>query len=251
MPALHSKVSQALRECYGAAYLERYRRFMEHLKTLVDLFLHIDKHLDSIIASYGSWTYALLFVVIFCETGLVVTPFLPGDSLLFAAGTFAARGSLDFWLTSLLILVAAVVGDAVNYSIGAKIGPKVFEWKNSRIFKPEYLARTQAFYEKYGGKAIVIARFVPIVRTFAPFLAGVGEMKYSRFALYNITGAILWVGLIVGAGYLFSEIPLVKNNFSIVIVAIIVLSIMPAVVEIIRARRESARENAVEDPAAE
>lgn len=213
---------------------------MDVLTQLADIFLHVDKHLDMLIQTYGLWTYAILTLVVFCETGLVVTPFLPGDSLLFAAGAMAARGSLDVYVVALLVFVAAVVGDAVNYSIGKFIGPKVFEYKNSRIFKREYLEKTQHFYEKYGGKTIVIARFVPIIRTFAPFLAGVGEMKYSRFALYNVSGGFLWVLLFVFAGYLFSELPVVKNNFSLVVMMIILISVLPAVIEAIRARRISA-----------
>jgi membrane-associated protein len=168
----------------------------------------------------------------------VVTPFLPGDSLLFAAGAITQQGDLNVHLLAVILLIAAVVGDAVNYAVGAYIGPKVFEKKNSKIFRPEYLARTQKFYEKYGGKAIIFARFVPIVRTFAPFLAGVGSMNYGRFALYNVTGAILWVGLFLYAGYAFGQSEIVKKNFSLVILAIIVISILPAVFEIIKARRE-------------
>lgn len=212
---------------------------MEFLWFLVDFIIHIDKHLDTLISGYGAWTYAVLFLIVFCETGLVVTPFLPGDSLLFAAGTFAARGSLEIFPLMLLLFIAAVVGDAVNYAVGAYIGPRVFEMKHSRIFKPAYLERTKTFYERYGGKAIVFARFVPIVRTFAPFLAGVGSMSYSRFGFYNITGAALWVISLTGAGYLFSEIPFVKNNFSLVILMIIVLSVLPAVIEAIRMRKEA------------
>ena len=206
---------------------------------LIDLFLHIDKHLDTVIQTYGIWTYAILFLIVFCETGLVVTPFLPGDSLLFAVGVFAGRGSLNLVTIGILLLVAAIVGDAVNYACGRFIGPKVFEKPNSRIFRREYLEKTQKFYEKYGSKTIVIARFVPIVRTFAPFLAGVGTMKYSVFAFYNIIGAVLWVTSLVGAGYFFGELPLVKNNFGAVIIAIIVISILPAIIEVIRAKRES------------
>ncbi|MCC6221693.1 MAG: DedA family protein [Deltaproteobacteria bacterium] len=212
---------------------------MEALIQLFDLFLHIDKYLDIIIRDYGAWTYGLLFVVVFCETGLVVTPFLPGDSLLFAAGVFAARGSLDVWLLGLLLFVAAVIGDAVNYAVGAYIGPKVFERKGSRIFRPEYLEKTRSFYNKYGSKTIVIARFVPIVRTFAPFLAGVGSMRYRHFAMFNVSGAVLWVVLFVGAGFLFGELEFVKKNFTVVIFAIILLSILPAAVEACRARRVS------------
>lgn len=210
---------------------------MEHLAQFIDFFVHLDKHLDALILSYGGWSYVVLFLIVFCETGLVVTPILPGDSLLFAAGALSGRGSLDVLLLGVTLFIAAVLGDAVNYKIGQYIGPKVFERKDSKIFKPAYLQKTQEFYDRYGPKTIVIARFVPIVRTFAPFLAGVGKMSYSKFGFYNVTGALLWVGSLVTAGYLFGEIPFVKNNFSLVIFAIIILSIMPAVVEVIRAKR--------------
>lgn len=206
---------------------------------LIDLFLHIDKHLGTIIETYHSWTYLILFLVVFCETGLVVTPFLPGDSLLFATGAFAARGSLDVHSVALLLFVAAVLGDAVNYMVGHFFGPKLLQRPNSRIFKKEYLDRTHRFYEKYGGKTIIFARFVPIVRTFAPFLAGVGTMTYTKFALYNVAGAALWILLFVYGGYMFGDLPIVRNNFSLVILAIIVLSILPAVIEVVKARKES------------
>lgn len=206
------------------------------IATFVDFFLHLDKHLDALIASYGTWTYSILFLIVFCETGLVVTPILPGDSLLFACGALAARGSLDISLLIILLIIAAIAGDALNYSIGHFIGPKVFGWENSRFFKKEYLFRTQAFFERYGGKAIIIARFVPIIRTFAPFLAGVGAMSYHKFAFFNVTGAILWVSSITLAGYIFGELPIVKDNFTIVVFAIIIISILPALIEVIRAR---------------
>ena len=210
---------------------------MSYLVQAFEFFMHIDRHLASIIAEYGVWTYGILFVVVFCETGLVVTPFLPGDSLLFAAGALCTGAGLNVYLVGLLLFVAAVIGDAVNYSIGRFIGPKVFEYKDSRFFKREYLERTQKFYEKYGGKTIIFARFIPIIRTFAPFLAGVGAMSYPKFALYNITGGLLWVMLFVFAGYFFGGIPVVKNNFSLVILAIIILSVLPAVIEVVRAKR--------------
>lgn len=216
---------------------------MELAQYLIDFILHIDQHLDVLLQQYGLWSYLVLFIIVFCETGLVVTPLLPGDSLLFAAGAMAGRGSLDVHILALTLFVAAVLGDAVNYSIGKYIGPKVFERKDSKIFKPQYLQKTQAFYEKYGAKTIVIARFVPIVRTFAPFLAGVGNMNYSRFGAYNITGAALWVGSLTYAGYLFGELPVVKNNFGLVVIAIIVLSILPAVIEVLRARGQAASPN--------
>jgi membrane-associated protein len=203
----------------------------------LDLFLHLDEHLYRVIQDYGAWTYALLFLIIFCETGLVVTPILPGDSLLFAAGTFAASGALDWATLLVLLIVAAVLGDAVNYSIGKYLGPKAFSY---RFLKKEYLARTEQFYERYGAKTIVLARFVPIVRTFAPFLAGVGCMNYWRFARYNVVGAVLWVGLCTLAGYLFGNIPVVKENFSLVILGIVFVSVLPAVVEYWRTRRAAA-----------
>ncbi len=212
--------------------------YMEYLKQFIDLFLHLDAHLGNVIKDYGTGTYIILFCIIFCETGLVITPFLPGDSLLFAVGAFAARGSLNLWLIMGLLLVAAVLGDAVNYAIGRRVGPQVFRKPDSRIFRKEYLERTQKFYDTYGGKTIVIARFVPIVRTFAPFLAGVGEMNYATFALYNISGAILWISSLTLAGYYFSELPMVRDNFGLVIIAIIVISILPAFFEILKARRE-------------
>lgn len=214
---------------------------MEYLLKFIDIFLHLDKHLGLVIQDYGVWTYVILGVIIFCETGLVVTPFLPGDSLLFAAGAFAGRGYLDIKLLIAVLFVCAVVGDAVNYRIGKMLGMKVFEKKDSRIFKREYLEHTQKFYAKYGAKTIVIARFVPIVRTFAPFLAGIGNMSYATFATYNVAGAAIWVFSLTLAGYFFSEIPFVKNNFSVVILAIIIISVLPAVIEILRARREARR----------
>lgn len=214
---------------------------MEHLGSVVDLFLHLDKHLAEVVQTYGAWAYSLLFAIIFCETGLVVTPVLPGDSLLFAAGAIAAAGDLNVHLLALLLIVAAVLGDTVNYHIGKYIGPKVFEMKNSRVFKREYLERTHRFYERHGGKTIILARFVPIVRTFAPFVAGVGEMSYFRFLSYNVVGGIAWVLLFVYGGYFFSELPVVKNNFTLVIFAIIIISVMPAVIEVVRARSAAAR----------
>lgn len=209
---------------------------MDWLHTILDLFLHLDKHLGDVIRDYGTWTYLILFVIIFCETGLVVTPFLPGDSLLFAAGIFSARGDLNpLWLFGLLS-VAAILGDTVNYWIGAYIGPHAFSGK-IRFLKKEHLDRTHAFYEKYGGKTIIIARFVPIVRTFAPFVAGIGAMNYARFIVYNIVGGVLWVGLFVFGGWRFHKIEFVEKNFSIVVLAIIIISVMPMVIEYLRARR--------------
>jgi membrane-associated protein len=209
---------------------------MDLLWRLVDVVLHLDRHLAVLIQDYGVWTYAVLFLIVFCETGLVVTPFLPGDSLLFAVGTFCALGALDLGLVIALLLVAAVLGDAVNYAIGARVGPRVFR-ERSRLFRREYLDRTHAFYERYGPATIVIARFVPIVRTFAPFVAGIGSMSYPRFALYNVTGAVLWIGSLVLGGWAFGNIPVVRRNFSLVILVIIALSILPAAIEVLRHRR--------------
>lgn len=208
---------------------------MEFLTQFLDFFIHLDKHIEEIVNQYHVWTYAILFVVIFCETGLVITPFLPGDSLLFAAGAIASTSELSPHILFLLLAAAGIIGDSVNYSIGHYIGPRAFTGKH-RFLKKEYLQKTHNFYEKYGGKTIIIARFVPIVRTFAPFVAGVGAMTYPKFLTYNVVGAILWVGLLTYAGYLFGEIPIVKRNFSIVILAIIIISVMPMVFEILRAR---------------
>lgn len=211
---------------------------MELLKYLIDLFLHLDKYLSVILQDYGTWTYALLFFVIFMETGFVVTPFLPGDSLLFAAGTFAspALGSpLSIGVLYVLMCIAAIAGDTVNYWIGHYIGPRAFSGE-VRFLKKEYLDRTHAFFEKHGGKTIIIARFIPIIRTFAPFVAGVGAMTYGKFIAYNVIGGITWVTLFTFGGYFFGNLPFVKNNFSFVVVAIILISVMPMVVEFFRAR---------------
>jgi membrane-associated protein len=201
----------------------------------VDFILHMDTHLDLIVRSMGGWSYALLFIVIFVETGLVVMPFLPGDSLLFAAGSLAALGSLNVWALFALLALAAIVGDTVNYWIGHYIGPRVFS-TNSRFLKREYLDRTHAFYEKHGGKTIFLARFIPIIRTFAPFVAGVGRMSYGYFITYNVVGGLVWTALFVFGGYLFGNLPFVKNNFSLVIMAIVVISVLPAVWEALRSR---------------
>lgn len=211
---------------------------MESLRHLLDVFLHLDAHLNEWAADLGPWTYILLFAIVFAETGLVVTPFLPGDSLLFAVGALAAtEGSpIDVASVTLLLIVAAVLGDAVNYSIGKVLGPKVFARESSRLLNKEHLVRTQRFYEKHGGKTIILARFIPIVRTFAPFVAGIGRMQYRRFGLFNITGGIAWVVAFVIAGYGFGNIPSVKRNFHYVILAIIVLSVLPIVFEWWRAR---------------
>jgi membrane-associated protein len=208
---------------------------MEFLKQCVDLFLHLDKHLDVVIQNYGVWTYLILFVIVFCETGLVITPFLPGDSLLFAAGTFAAGGSLNVHLLFLLLTVAAVAGDTVNYWIGAVLGPRAFSGKY-RLLNQRHLQRTHEFYERHGGKTIVLARFIPIIRTFAPFVAGIGAMNYTKFIVYNITGGIAWVALFVYGGWLFGGLEVVRKNFSLVIVAIIGISVLPILIEFARAR---------------
>ncbi len=207
---------------------------MELFNQAVDLFLHLDRHLADIIERCGVWTYVILFVVIFLETGLVVTPFLPGDSLLFAVGVFAAKGSLDPWACCFLLTIAAILGDTANYWIGAWVGPRVFAKEGVRFLNKKHLVRAHDFYERYGGKTIIIARFVPIVRTFAPFVAGIARMTYARFLTYNVVGGIVWVFLLVLAGYLFGGIPFVQKNFSIVILAIIVISVLPAVFEIVR-----------------
>ena len=209
---------------------------MDLLRTVVDLFLHLDQHLGELISQYGTWTHLILFLIVFCETGLVVTPFLPGDSLLFAAGTFAALGALDLWLIIVLLIIAAIIGDTVNYWIGAYIGPRAFRG-DIRFLRKEYLDRTHAFYEKHGGKTIILARFLPIIRTFAPFVAGVGAMSYPKFIVYNVVGAVLWVGLFVLGGYFFGNITVVRENFTLVILAIIALSVLPLVIEALRARR--------------
>lgn len=215
---------------------------MDTVSFLIDLFLHLDKHLSDIISQYGTLTYVILFIVIFCETGLVVTPFLPGDSLLFAAGTLAALDSspLNVFLLYAIMASAAILGDTANYWIGHRIGPAAFSG-NIRFLKKEYLDRTHAFYEKHGGKTILLARFIPIIRTFAPFVAGVGRMSYGYFISYNVFGGLLWCALFIFGGYFFGNIPFVKNNFSIVIIAIIVISVMPAVVEALRSRRKPAQ----------
>lgn len=209
---------------------------MEFITGAIDLFLHLDEYLQEIIVNYGAWTYGILFLVIFIETGLVVMPFLPGDSLLFAAGTFAALGSFNVWGLIGLLIVAAVLGDAVNYSIGHYLGDRAY---NIKWIKKEYLEKTHAFFEKHGGKAIFLARFVPIVRTFAPFVAGIGKMSYTYFATYNIVGGVTWVFLFTLLGYFFGNIPFVKKNFELVIIVIILVSVLPMVYEWWKARREA------------
>jgi len=201
---------------------------------LLEIILHLDRHLLDLCTQYGAWVYAILFVIVFCETGLVVTPFLPGDSLLFAVGSLAAINALDLTLSIVLLITAAILGDTVNYWIGDYVGPKVFHQENSRFLNKEYLVRTHRFYEKHGGKTIIIARFLPIIRTFAPFVAGIGSMTYKRFLMFNVVGGALWVLLFVPAGYFFGSVPFVKNNFSLVILALVLIPGIPSVVEVVR-----------------
>ncbi len=210
---------------------------MELIKWFIDIVLHLDKHLDLVIRSYGFWTYGIFFLIVFLETGFVVTPFLPGDSLLFAAGAFAALGSLNVEWLIILLSIAAIAGDTVNYWIGHIVGPKVFSKEKSRFLNKEYLEATHRFYEKYGGKTIILARFIPIIRTFAPFVAGIGSMTYGRFITYNVVGGISWVVIFVLGGYFFGNIPFIKQNFSLVIAAIIFLSILPGIIEFFRHRK--------------
>jgi membrane-associated protein len=215
------------------------------MDTLIDLFLHLDQHLAAVTASYGPWIYALLFLIVFAETGLVVTPILPGDSLLFAVGALSATGALNPLVATVLLLVAAISGDAVNYAVGRAVGPKIFAAHDAssrlhRLLNRDHLVKAHEFFEKYGGKAVVLGRFVPIVRTFVPFVAGAGAMTYSQFAFYNVVGAFAWVGICVGGGYGFGNVPFVKENFSIVALGIIAVSILPAVVEFLRSRRRGA-----------
>ena len=216
---------------------------MEFVHFIIDFILHIDVHLAQLVAQYGIWIYAILFVILFCETGLVVTPFLPGDSLLFVAGALAAlpTNSLDVHLMALLMAAAAVLGDAVNYTIGRLFGEKLFSNPDSRVFRRSYLDKTHRFYDRHGGKTIILARFVPIVRTFAPFVAGMGKMSYRHFALFNVTGGVVWVALFTYAGYLFGDLPVVQDNLKLLIVAIIVLSVLPGIVEVWRHRRADGR----------
>lgn len=217
---------------------------MEIISQIIDIFFHIDTHLNALAASMGAWLYVLLFVVIFCETGLVITPFLPGDSLLFAVGALSSvEGSpINVWAAFFILFIAAVLGDAANYSIGRYIGPKIFTKDTGKLLNKKHLLAAHAFYEKHGGKTILLARFIPIIRTFAPFVAGIGKMSYLHFAAYNITGAFLWVCLFVFGGHYFAATPLVKNHFHYVILAIIVISVLPAVWEYFKARKESKRE---------
>ena len=212
---------------------------------LIDFIIHIDVHLGEIITNYGTWTYAILFGIVFAETGFVITPFLPGDSLIFAASAFAAKGWLNPWIIFIVITSAGIIGDAVNYSIGHYIGPRVFT-EDVRFLKREYLDKAHDFFEKHGGKAVILARFMPIVRTFVPFVAGAGAMTYAKFALYNIVGAVSWVGAFTMLGYFFGTIPAVEENFTIVVFAIIIISVLPPIFEVIKAKRETAAEEASE-----
>ena len=209
------------------------------MEGIIDLFLHLDEHLNDIFLQYGAWTYAILFLIVFCETGLVVTPFLPGDSLLFAVGALSASGGLDVWVLFALLSFAAILGDTVNYWIGNYIGPRAFSG-NVRFLKKEYLERTHKFYEKHGGKTIILARFMPIIRTFAPFVAGVGSMTYGRFFMYNVVGGIVWVAGFLFAGYFFGNIPAVKHNFTLVILGIIAVSVIPPIIEVVKHKRQAA-----------
>ncbi|EPQ1334412.1 DedA family protein [Serratia marcescens] len=217
---------------------------MDIIKFIIDFILHIDVHLAELVAQYGMWVYAILFLILFCETGLVVTPFLPGDSLLFVAGALAALPTNDLNVHTMVALmaVAAIIGDAVNYTIGRLFGEKLFSNPNSKIFRRSYLDKTHQFYEKHGGKTIILARFVPIVRTFAPFVAGMGHMTYRHFAAYNVIGALVWVLLFTYAGYLFGDLPVVQENLKLLIVGIIIVSILPGVIEIWRHKRAAARQ---------
>jgi membrane-associated protein len=209
---------------------------MDFFWTAVNVLLHLDTHLSLVIQDYGLWTYLILFLIILCETGLVVTPFLPGDSLLFAVGTFAALGALDLGMLITLLSIAAVLGDSLNYAIGYRIGPRVFRGEGSRFFNRKHLERTHDFYERHGAKTIVIARFLPIIRTFAPFVAGIGRMSYTRFVLYNVAGGIGWIAILVLGGFLFGNIPVVRRNFTLVILAIIVVSLLPGLIAVLRQR---------------
>lgn len=207
---------------------------MHYLSEIIQLFLHIDKNILTVVGSYGAWTYLLMFIVIFCETGLVVTPFLPGDSLIFAMGAMISKTSLNLGYMFIILCIAAVLGDTVNYHIGRYIGPKVFEKEKIKFLKKENLTKTQTFYEKYGGKTIIMARFIPIIRTFAPFVAGIGKMSYRRFISYNAIGGISWVSLLLFVGYFFGNLPFISKNFTIIIYLIIIVSVIPAIFEFIR-----------------
>jgi membrane-associated protein len=213
---------------------------MDLIHMFIDYFLHLDRHLNVVIQMYGMWTYLILFLIVFCETGLVVTPILPGDSLLFAAGAFAASGALQVQPLFLLLAIAAIGGDTVNYWVGHMIGPKIFQQEKIRFMKKEYLDRTHEFYERHGGKTIILARFIPIIRTFAPFVAGIGRMTYLHFISYNVVGGIAWIALFIFGGYFFGNISVVKEHFTLVILAIIFISILPGIIEFTRQRYRTA-----------
>lgn len=216
---------------------------MELFSTFLDIVLHLDRHLQWLVVNYGVWVYLILFAIVFCETGLVVTPFLPGDSLLFVAGTLAAAGDMYVHGVFAALATASFLGDNTNYWIGRFVGPRVFSRPRSRLFNPEHLRRTQRFYDKYGAKTIFLARFMPIVRTFAPFVAGIGHMRYGTFLFYSFSGSIAWVGSLTYAGFYFGNIPAIKQNLTLVIVAIVLLSISPAIIEYIRHRRAPAQKH--------
>jgi membrane-associated protein len=221
---------------------------VELLAGLLDLFLHLDQHLQALVRSHGAWIYPILFVIVFLETGVVVTPFLPGDSLLFVGGTLAAAGELNVHLLASLLILAAIAGDSVNYAVGRYAGPRVFRFENSRFFRRAYLERTHGYFERHGGKTIVIARFVPIIRTYAPFVAGVGQMAYGRFLLFNVSGAILWVVSLAYAGYFFGNLSFVKDNLTAIILGIVIASISPGVIEWWRHRSGPARAEVAASP---
>lgn len=214
---------------------------MEYLLQFVDMVLHLDKHLDLLLGSYGVWVYGILFLIIFCETGFVVTPFLPGDSLLFVAGALAARGGLDITILVFLLFVAAVAGDNLNYWIGRGIGPRVFRWEKSRFFNRAAFDKTHAYFERHGGKTIILARFIPLIRTFAPFVAGVGRMTYRRYLPLDVLGGALWIGSLTVGGYLFGNLPWVKSNLSVVVLGIVAVSLMPVAITYLRGRLAQAR----------
>ncbi|EKD76687.1 MAG: hypothetical protein ACD_43C00021G0002 [uncultured bacterium] len=218
---------------------------MNFLAAVLDFFLHIDTHIGAVIAQYGTWTYAIMFLVIFCETGLVVTPVLPGDSLLFTLGAFAAQGALNWWVLVVILFFAVVLGDNTNYWIGYHIGPKIFSGKKIPWLNIKHLEETQRFYERHGGKTIILARFIPIIRTFAPFVAGIGRMPYSRFLLFSLSGGLGWITIGIGAGYLFGNIPAVQDNFTLVLVGIVVISLLPAMIKYWQHRRRSTQQRLV------
>ena len=223
---------------------ETEKSVIDILFNFIDIFLHLDRHLADVLQYFGSWTYLVIFLIIFCETGLVVTPILPGDSLLFGLGAFAAnpylKGPLTLELLFMTLTIAAIAGDSLNYAIGHYLGPRVFQKEDGRFFKRAYLEKTHKFYERHGGKTIIIARFMPIIRTFAPFVAGIGRMNYSRFISYNVIGGICWISLFIFGGYFFGNISFVKSNFTLVIISIIIISVLPGVIEYLRQRRKTA-----------